>query len=244
MARSPRINTPTPKVVQSTSSEETSETTIGGFLEDGKISESEASVLESLNIPSEMTLGNEQPADPVETPAPVIDPTPPISEDPAPLPPPQDPPVIDSVIEEVVVETTAGVSEDNLQVAQLNALLVEFVIENTRPHSTPAGFQESAKKLVTITNFIIKSPKPVILDAFLAFIKANMGNVSKPENFLKGSTLLSKTDEQRVAFLYNLFRDIAVGSRVALNTNLVTNVLKRPEFIGYYNRQMNRLNRS
>lgn len=171
---------------------------------------------------------------PVPAPAPVPTPTP----APAPVTPPTPAPVAPVVQEEVAVEAEpVVVDEDNVQVAKLNGMLAEIKVALSKPGKIPPDFRDAAKKVAIMTQFVITFPKVPVLDALLKFVQDNLNGVCAPSNFLKGGTTLGETDEQQSAYLYLLFHDIASKRLLAINSASVIQVLKKQEFVGYYNRK-------
>lgn len=142
---------------------------------------------------------------------------------------------------EVLTGATAPSAEDTEQVTRLKLLLIDLKAGLSARGKTPEDFRNAAKVASMVTKFVIANPKPPVLDTLLAFYVENKTGVCKPEEFMKGSTTLNRTDEQQVGFLNGLFSDIANGRATRINSAYVVNVLKRTEFVEYFKRKMNAL---
>ena len=159
---------------------------------------------------------------------------------------PTDPAVVAPVVEadpvvEVPVESVDDPVDDDEQVTALKIQLAAFAKLVGRPGKSPEDFKSAAKTAVQFTQFVIKYPKVPVLDALLAFFEENIDGACNPKNYMKGSTTLSRTDEQQVGFLYGLFSDLARKQSVKINSGLVVQILKKPEIVGYYNRRISGL---
>lgn len=144
------------------------------------------------------------------------------------------------VTQEDTAEVEAAVVEiDNTDphVAKLNLLLQMFKEQNEQPGQVPEHFSESARTALAVTKYVIDKPKVEVLDALLAFFVAERDGVCSPIEYLKGSTTLSKFDEQKVGFLFNMFSDMSHRRGGPINSAHVAVVLGRQEIVGYYNRK-------
>ncbi len=128
--------------------------------------------------------------------------------------------------------------EDNEHVTTLKIQLAAFSREVMKPGNNPQDFKQAAKLAAQITKHVIQYPKVPVLDTLYNFFKENITEACAAENYYKGATTLTATEEQQVAYLYNLFAGLAQGLKVSVNTALVNNVLKKPEIINYYHRRL------
>lgn len=174
-----------------------------------------------------------------ETPVPTPTPTLPANE---PKPTPQEETVVVAPVstaspQETSVSSTKIQDGDDEQVKQLKIMLAAFKRASARPGKVPEDFKEPAKQISIITKFIIQYPKVPVLDTLLAFFKENIDDVCSA-NYLRGTTTLTSDMERKVAFLYNMWSELAREQVVRIETQLVVSVLQKPEIVNYYNRKI------
>lgn len=128
-------------------------------------------------------------------------------------------------------------NEDDKLISMFNEKLATFKDKLEGFGTDPKDFSYAAKAGSDVTKFVMKYPKPRILDALLAFFVENKDGAAAGVNILKGSTTLPKTDETALGVLFNLFSDLANRRVIAINPGFVNAVLKRPEIVNYYNRR-------
>lgn len=142
------------------------------------------------------------------------------------------------VAEEVVEEETGPVRSSDPIVADLENKLDEYKDLLAAYGKNPKDFKAAAAKSASIMKLVVKNPKVPVLDALLKFFVDNKDSVAKPDVFMSGSTSLPHGDEQQVGVLFNLFYSLANKRTERVSVSFVTNILKKPEIISYYNRKV------
>ena len=56
--------------------------------------------------------------------------------------------------------------------------------------------------------------------------------------YMKGSITLSTKDEEKVAWLYNVFYALAIKSTTTISATMATSIFKTPDIMGFYNRKL------
>lgn len=161
----------------------------------------------------------------------VVTPVEPVAEDVVAEEPTPEPDVVE---ETEVVATT----ESNPKTDRIKAVLADLKVALSRPGKDPKEFREAARLTATLTKLAITNPHTEVLDTILAFFVAENDGVAKPDVFMKGSTTLPKTEEQQVGFLFTMFSDLANRRPTKINSSLVINILRKPEFTSYYTRKV------
>jgi hypothetical protein len=140
--------------------------------------------------------------------------------------------------EETAVDSTTPVEGDTVAVVKLKQILKELKEALQGYGKEPEHFKHAATITVVLTKHVTNNARSEVFDALLAFYEENKDGVCKPEEFMKGSTTLSATDEHQVGFLHNLFLQLAHRRFFKVNHTQVVNVLKRPEIANYFSRKV------
>lgn len=141
-------------------------------------------------------------------------------------------------MEEAVVDSTTPVEGDTPQVIKLKGILKELKEALQGYGKEPEHFKQAAAITVVLTRHVVNNARQEVFDALLAFFEENKDGVCSHQEFMKGSTTLSATDEHQVGFLHNLFLQLANRRFFKVNHAQVVNVLKRPEIANYFSRKV------
>lgn len=140
--------------------------------------------------------------------------------------------------EEAVVDSTTPVEGDTPQVIKLKGILKELKEALQGYGKEPEHFKQAAAITVVLTRHVTNNARQEVFDALLAFFEENKDGVCSHQEFMKGSTTLSASDEHQVGFLHNLFLQLANRRFFKVNHAQVVNVLKRPEIANYFSRKV------
>lgn len=140
--------------------------------------------------------------------------------------------------EEVLVDSTTVFPEDNANVAKLKEILKELKEALSAYGKTPEEFAAAAKLHSSLVRHVVNNARSEIFDVVLAFYEENIDGVCDPMEFMKGSTLMSSSEEQQLGYLNNLFYQLAKKRFVRVDQARIVNVLKRPEIFTYFKRRM------
>lgn len=146
-------------------------------------------------------------------------------------------PAVAETVTETVEAPAAEEADDNALVTELKGYLNDFATLNKKIGSDPKDFRESANMVSLITRFIIRGPKPPILNAFLAFVEEHKKDCCSGTNYMKGVDLLPQMEQQRIGYLFNLFSDVANGVLVRVDQNQIIRVLGKHEFVQFLSRR-------
>ena len=143
------------------------------------------------------------------------------------------------VVEETPVEGDATVTTpaDSEAVKELKIKLAAFAKSNADAVNSD-GYAYSAQLTLAITNYVIRLPKQDVLQALLDFFIQNVDGVCGMTEYMKGSITLSTKDEEKVAWLYNVFYALAIKSTTTISATMATSIFKTPDIMGFYNRKL------
>lgn len=144
------------------------------------------------------------------------------------------------IVQSEVLSTTEA-SGDDEQMVKFKNLLIDTKRALEGRGKVPEDFRTAANLTSKITKFIITQPRQQYLDTLLAFFIENKDGVCHGTEFMKGSTTLSRNDEQQLGFLNSLMNDLANRRISKVNHALITSVMRKPEIAEYFKRKMNGL---
>jgi hypothetical protein len=153
---------------------------------------------------------------------------------------------VNNAVPEQSTEFSLDVSvNDSDIIKQFKVVLYNALDMLSAPGTKPEHFKAAAKAVLDVTNFVIRTPRTEVLELFYQFMVANPHGVCTRYEYFKGSTSLTKFDEQRVFYLGNLFFSLVEKlDPKNVDSGKVLQVLKKPEILNYYQRKIQLLQRA
>lgn len=146
--------------------------------------------------------------------------------------------VIEAATEAEGLSTDIRDGDSETLVTLKNLLVAYKKAREEASGSNPSDHRNAAALARDFTRHLIKFPRVEMLDTTLAFFEENKKGILSRDTMMMGSTTLNKVEEQQVGFLFNLFAELVSGTVQSMNAAVVTKVLSKPEFAGFYNRKV------